>query len=142
MKTTRWIFVLTLFVAVLLASQGSFALPPAQEGSQIGLDEDQAAAYARWGTAEDPNVANLLQTGADTAVTATLTEAHLGYDKLTGQYLDDPTIIRHTDGGLPAAKANSDIDPSVIHFGAQNILVVTPAWPPICASSSPPPCAN
>ncbi|MBK7915189.1 MAG: S8 family serine peptidase [Chloroflexi bacterium] len=126
MKTTRWIFVLTLFVAVLLASQGSFALPPTQDGSQIGLDEDQAAAYARWGTAEDPNVANLLQTGADTAVTATLTEAHLGYDKLTGQYLDDPTIIRHMDGGLPAAKANSDIDPSVIHFGAQNILVVTP----------------
>lgn len=126
MKTAKWMFALTLFVAVLLFSQGSFALPPAQEGSQIGLDEDQVAAYARWGTTEDPNVVSLSQIGTDTAVTATLTEAHIGYDKLTGQYLDDPTTIRHTDGGLPAAKANSDIDPSVIRFGAQNILIVTP----------------
>jgi len=111
---------------VLILSQGSFALPPDQAGSQLGLDEDQLAALAQWGSTEDPNVAALLQAQAETAVPDTLGAAHYGYDKTTGQYLDDPTIERAASPQPVEPKANSDIDPSVIRFGAHNALQVTP----------------
>ncbi len=116
---------------VLLASQGIQALPLAQDGSLDGLAEDELAAVAQWGSTEDPNVMTLLQTAVgDAAFTSTLSEVNLGYDKTTGQYLDDPTTVRYTDAGLPEPKANSDIDPSVIRFGPNNVLTITPGMAP------------
>ncbi|MCB8984659.1 MAG: S8 family serine peptidase [Ardenticatenaceae bacterium] len=126
MKIVKGIFVLSLLVIVLIVSQGSFALPPSQDGGYLGMDEDQLAAVEQWGSTEDPHVTAVLQAQADTAVTSTLSEVHLGYDKVTGQYLDDPTIERAASPQAVEPKANSDIDASVIRFGTNNALQVTP----------------
>lgn len=130
MKTVKWVLVLSLLFVAFLVSQGSFALPTTSAGEQAGLAEDELAALAAWGSPEDPNVARILAAAQDAAVASTLTEAHLGYDKLTGQYLDDPTIVRHTAGLLPEPKDNSDIDPSLIGFGADRALPAAPGLDP------------
>ena len=130
MKIIKWLFALSLIAMVLALSQGSFALPPNQAAGQLGLDEDQLPALEQWGSTEDPHVAALLQTAVNTAVTSTLNEAHMGYDKTTGQYLDDPTIQRSNGPEALEPKANSDIDPGVIRFGANNALQVTPGMAP------------
>ncbi len=131
MKHIKWLFVLSLLVLVLVMSQGSFALPPNQAGSQSGLDEDQLAAIKQWGSTDDPNVAAVLQLSVgETAVTSTLGRSHFGFDKDTGQYLNDPTIERASGAQFMEPKANSDIDPSVIAFGATHVLQVTPGLAP------------
>ncbi|MBK8985834.1 MAG: S8 family serine peptidase [Chloroflexi bacterium] len=128
MKAVKWIFVLSLIMIVLLVSQGSFALPAGQTAAQVGLDEDEQAALAQWGSTVDPTVAALLDETAvtDPTILSTLDEVVLGYDKATGQYLDDPTITRYTDAQVWPDDEKAPPDASFIRFGANNLLAVTP----------------
>jgi len=130
MKTVRLFLFLALSLVVLLLAQGSFALPPTQTGAPSGLDEDQLAAMAHWGSVTDPNVAGLLAETMDTAVTSTLATVHVGYDKATGQYLDDPSLVRSGSPRAVTPKAETDIDPAVIAFGRSHQLQVTPGMAP------------
>jgi hypothetical protein len=127
MKMQKLFLLISLILLVLLVSQGSFALPAAQSGDLPGLAEDESAAIAYWGSAEDPNVAALFaeMEGEQTAV-STLGEVHMGYDKLTGEYLDDPTITRVTETAFWPDEEKERPDASFIRFGTNNLLTATP----------------
>jgi hypothetical protein len=132
MKAVKWILVLSLIGLVLLVYQGSFALPSAQTAGQTGLDEDELAAQSAWGSTTDPNVAVLLAETAvnDPTIISTLSEVTHGYDKVTGQYLEDPTIIRQTASQVWPKDEKAWPDSSFIRFGANNLLTVTPGLAP------------
>lgn len=119
-----------LFVALLFWLD-RFNIPTV--GAQNFLDEDDIVALEVWGDAGDPNVKALLATQDIAAAHLSLSEAHLGYDKKTGSYLDDPTIIRHTQDVTTQSasqKEGSDLDPSHIRFGSNYEFVVEPGIAP------------
>ncbi|MFN8453728.1 MAG: S8 family serine peptidase [Anaerolineae bacterium] len=69
-----------------------------------------------------------------TGANLSLSEVHLGYDKASGAFLDDPTISRNTlqvtGQGATELKPGSDIDPNRIRFGSGFDLMVTPGLAP------------
>ncbi|MEM7343416.1 MAG: S8 family serine peptidase [Chloroflexota bacterium] len=117
--------VLTLLgVGLLWRSQATIT----DIGAQYPFEEDEIAALEAWGTTTDPHIANLLAAEVSTP-NLSRSEVHLGYDKETDSYLDDPTTTRHTQGlniqTIPS-KEGSDIDPSRIRFGSNYEFVVEP----------------
>lgn len=128
MKAVKIFLFLSLCMIFIVLAQSIVTPSAAQTPGQMGLAEDEWAAYARWGTIEDPNVAAIFaeldRQGA--AVTSTLGDAHIGFDKVTGLYLDDPTITRVTDQVLWSDEEKAPPDASFIRFGPGNLLTVTP----------------
>lgn len=122
------LFCLCLGVFVMLLTQGSFATTSPAVDNQSGLAEDELAALARWGSTDDPNVvaffANLDEIEA--ASPSVLGDVAHGFDKITGEYLDDPSITRIADNPAWEADDKPAIDPSFIRFGAHNLLTVSP----------------
>jgi serine protease AprX len=127
MKTAlRLLLLCVSFVTVvLLVSQMSLAQPSPVFGSMDGLDEDEQAAMRYWGSLEDPNVAALLA-AQDGEFSQTLGEAHMGYDKETGQFLDDPTTMRVANAPALLDPEKGAPEAGVIRFSAANLLTVTP----------------
>jgi hypothetical protein len=127
MKTVLRVLVLSvgLGLVVLIVTRIGLTQPAPVFGNMDGLDPDQQAALRYWGSLEDPNVAALLAAQGD-EFSATLGEAHLGYDKETGQIVENPTITRvmADQPWLDAEKGAPDAD--VIRFGSANLLTVTP----------------
>lgn len=103
-------------------------IPPA--GAQDVLEEDELAALAAWGTTDDPNIEGLLAAQGDSGADVSLSEVHLGYDRDSGGFLDDPTITRSavqvTGQSWVELKPGSDIDPSRIQFGSGYQFQVQP----------------
>jgi hypothetical protein len=127
MKTAlRLLLLCVSFVTVvLLVSRMSLAQPSPVFSSMDGLDEDEQAAMRYWGSLEDPNVAALLAV-QDGAFIGTLGESHMGYDKETGQILDDPTMMRITNAPALLDPEKGVPEAGVIRFGSGNLLIVTP----------------
>jgi hypothetical protein len=134
MSTKKQIVFASLAIIILVALLlwlSRFDIPTVD--AQNFLDADEIVALKVWGDAGDPNVTALLATQDIDAANISLSEAHLGYDKETGSYLDDPTITRHTqDVSVQSAsqKEGSDIDPSRIRFGSNYEFVVEPGIAP------------
>lgn len=128
MKAVKVFLLLSFSMIVLSVARGSIGHSAAQTPDQAWLDADELAAIAHWGSTEDPNVAALFAAAEveQTAVTSTLGDAHMGYDKATGQYLDDPTITRMTDQVIGPDEEKAPPDASFIRFGSGNLLTVTP----------------
>jgi hypothetical protein len=121
-----WLLVLGAILA--LGPRMGLAGPGSATADQIELDEDDAAAAARWGSAADPHVAALFaEADAAAEVTAsTLGEAHFGYDKVTGEVLDDPTTVRVESPTLLTVPDKAPPDASFIRFGSRQDLATTP----------------
>jgi hypothetical protein len=107
-------------------------IPPAD--AQNFLDEDEVVALEIWGDTQDPNIAAILASQVVTGANLSLNEVHLGYDKASGAFLDDPTISRSTllpgVQSATALKQESDIDPSRIRFGSGYEFSVEPGLAP------------
>ncbi|MFO7539366.1 MAG: S8 family serine peptidase, partial [Chloroflexota bacterium] len=128
MKVVKWFLFCNLFLIAFLIANSSVAQPDPHPVSQDGLAADERAALVHWGRVDDPTVAAIFAEfeGLDAPVTSTLGGDHVGYDKVTGHYLDDPTITRVTDAPLWIDPEKGVPESGFIRFGANNLLTVTP----------------
>lgn len=127
MKTILRVLLLSvsLGLIVLVVSRIGLAQPTPVFGNMDSLDPDQQAALRYWGSLEDPNVAALLAAQGG-ELSGILGEAHIDYDKETGQVIENPTItyIVPEQPWIDAEK--SAPESNVIRFGSANLLTVTP----------------
>ncbi len=128
MKAVKTILFLSFCAMVLWLAQGGIAPSAAQTPDQVDLAEDDRVALARWGSTDDPYVAALFAAAkaGETAVSSTLDDVFHGYDKETGQYLDDPTVTRFSAVPFALEPEKEAPQSEFIRFGANNLLVATP----------------
>jgi hypothetical protein len=125
MRTMKWFLLVNLGLIIFLMANGNLAQPGLQATQRQNLDPDEVAALAYWGSVDDPHVAAMLATFGGLEAEE-LGAAHYGYDKETGEILDDPTIsyISPDQAWLDLEKGAPEA--GLIRFGAGNLLTVTP----------------